>query len=79
MTNTLSKEVAVRLALAQLGDVSAADLASFMEQQYGVKIDPKFVPVFKASIRDKEQMERARQARSTAAEQQIAVGSAQTP
>jgi len=33
-----------------------------------VPIDPRFVPVFKASLRDREALERARKARAAATE-----------
>jgi hypothetical protein len=56
----VTKEEAVRLALAQLGDVSAPKLVRFIEQRYGLKIDPKFVPVLKATLRAKEQVEHFR-------------------
>lgn len=58
----------VKNALRELGDVSAQELSSFIEQQHGVRIDPKFIPIFKASIRDKERLEAARQAAKVAGE-----------
>lgn len=47
---------AIRRALAELGDVSAEELATFALARYGVKVEPRFVPVIKATIRDKESM-----------------------
>jgi hypothetical protein len=58
----ITKEEAVRLALAEVGDVSSADLAAFIEQRYGLRIDPRFIPLFRASVRDKERLEQARAA-----------------
>jgi len=52
----------VQLALREIGDVSAQELSSFIEQKHGVKIEPKFVPIFRASIQDKVRLEAARQA-----------------
>src|SRR3954468_8904922 len=44
----------------ELGDVSAHDLCAFIERRYGVRIDPRFLPVYRACIRVREQEERAR-------------------
>jgi len=52
----------VRLALQELGDVPAQELAAFIERQHGVRIEPKFLPVFKASLRNKLHMEAVRHA-----------------
>jgi hypothetical protein len=58
----MNKEELVRLALRELGDVPAKDLSVFIEQRHGVLIEPKFIPIFKASIRAQSQLEEARQA-----------------
>jgi hypothetical protein len=52
----------VRQALVELGDAPSQDLSSFIEQKYGVRIEPKFVPLFKATIREMEKLTRLRQA-----------------
>ena len=52
----------VRQALVELGDAPSQDLSSFIEQKYGVRIEPKFVPLFKATIRDMEKLTCLRQA-----------------
>lgn len=59
----------VKSARRELGDVSAQELSSFIEQQHGVKIKPKVIPIFKASIRDKERLEVARHTARAALEQ----------
>jgi hypothetical protein len=59
----------VQTALRELGDVSAQALSSFIERRHGVRIEPKFIPLFKASIRDKERLEAERRAARAAAEQ----------
>lgn len=51
-----------RQAFSELGDAPSQDLSSFIQQKYGVTIEPKFVPLFKATIRDIEKMTRQRQA-----------------
>ena len=53
---------AMRQALAELGDAPNADLAAFLERRFGLKIDAQSFPVLKASARDLEQLEQARQA-----------------
>jgi hypothetical protein len=65
----LTKEEAVRLALAELGDVPASDLAAFVERRCRLKIDPRFLPIFKAVIRAREREAQARaQGRAAATE-----------
>ena len=59
----------VQIALRELGDASVQELSSFIEQKYGVKIDPMFIPIFKASIRDKLRLEAARQVARATVEQ----------
>ena len=59
----------VRVAIQELGDISAPELSAFIEKKHGVKIEPKFIPIFKASIRDKLRLEAARQAARAAVEQ----------
>jgi hypothetical protein len=44
---------ALRRALAELGDVSAEELAAFVQKNYGVTVRPQFVPVLKATLKDK--------------------------
>lgn len=36
-----------RQAFSELGDAPSQDLSSFIEQKYGVKIQPQFVPFSK--------------------------------
>jgi hypothetical protein len=50
----------VKEALGQLGEVSAQEISAFVESKYGVKIDPAFIPVYRATLKDKERMEKAR-------------------
>jgi hypothetical protein len=60
MKETCSKEEAVWLALAELGDAPAPEVAALVERKYGVKIDHRFLPVFRATLRAREQLEEAR-------------------
>ncbi|MBM4072204.1 MAG: hypothetical protein FJ271_25250 [Planctomycetes bacterium] len=55
----------VRQALMELGDTPANEICSFIQKNHGVTIDPKFMPLFKATIQDLEKMNRFRQAART--------------
>jgi hypothetical protein len=50
-----------RHAVAEIGDVSAAELSAHLEKKHGVKIEPAFIPLFKATLQDLERMTRLRQ------------------
>ena len=50
----MSQVEAVRRALAELGDVSAEELAAYIRTKYGVTVRPQFVPILKATLRDQE-------------------------
>ena len=50
-----------RRAVAEIGNVSAAELSAHLEKQHGLKIEPAFIPLFKATLRDLERMTRLRQ------------------
>ena len=58
---------AVRLALAELGNVKSEELAAFVKDRYGLTVQPRFVPVIKATLRDKERMAEAQQKRAAEA------------
>lgn len=58
----MDKVELVRLALQELGDASAQELSAFIENNHGVTIEPRFIPIFRATIREKERYEIARQA-----------------
>jgi hypothetical protein len=63
----VTKVEMVQAALAQLGDVSSRELSEFIERKLGVNIEPKFIPLFKASIRDKENLAMTRATRTVSA------------
>jgi hypothetical protein len=50
-----------RLAFAELGDVSAAELSAHLEKKHGVKIAPAFIPLYKATLQDAERLHKLRQ------------------
>jgi hypothetical protein len=47
----VTKEEAVRRALAELGDASAAEVVALVERRHGLKVAPAFIPVYRASLR----------------------------
>jgi hypothetical protein len=59
----------VKVALRELGNASAQDLSSFIARTHGVMIEPKYIPMFRASVRRKEPLNATRQAAREAAEQ----------
>jgi hypothetical protein len=64
----------VRDALEEFGEPSGHDLSAFIEKKHGVKIEPKYIPIYKASIRDKQLLDTLRQERRA-----TAVADATTP
>jgi hypothetical protein len=58
----LCKVEMVRRALSELGDAAPQELAALIERQHGVRIDPRFIPVVRASLLELEMLEKARQA-----------------
>lgn len=58
------KMQAFRQAVTELGDVSAEELSRHLQEKLGVKIEPRYIPFFRASLVDLERVDRMRQARS---------------
>lgn len=58
----MNKMDAFRQAVAEIGDAPPEALSFFVKQKYGVTIDPRVIPVFLASLRDLETLNRLRQA-----------------
>jgi hypothetical protein len=50
-----------RNAVAEVGDVSAAELSAHLEKKHGVKIEPAFIPVYKATLKELERTNKLRQ------------------
>jgi hypothetical protein len=48
---------AVRLALAELGEVPNEELAAHVKKAYSLTVRPNFIPVLRAAVRDKENLE----------------------
>jgi hypothetical protein len=55
-----SREEIVHRALVQLGCISDEELVAFVAREYGVSVEARFVPIFRASLRAREVLERAR-------------------
>lgn len=47
----------VEVALRDLGDVQPEKVTAFVQKKFGVKIEARFIPVFRASIYDQRRME----------------------
>lgn len=62
----------VQLALREVGDVSLEELSTFILTRHGLKIEPRFLPLFKASLWDRNRLEAARQTARVAAQQAAA-------
>jgi hypothetical protein len=50
-----------RRAVAEIGDATSAELSAHLEKQHGFKIEPRFIPLYKATLRDLERMTCLRQ------------------
>jgi hypothetical protein len=48
---------AVRQALSALGDVSNEDLAAYIKTTFGITVRPNFMPVMRAAVKDKANLE----------------------
>src|SRR5262249_6243188 len=53
---------AVRLALEKLGEVPAEAISRYVERAFGLTIPVSTVSVLRATLREREQLERARRA-----------------
>jgi hypothetical protein len=53
----LNKVEMMRVALKELGDASPEELSAFLEKTYNVKVEPQFISILRASVRDKEMLE----------------------
>jgi hypothetical protein len=58
----MNKMDVFRQAVAEIGDVPSETLCQFIEAKFGVTIEPRYIPLFRASLRDWEQLHRKRQA-----------------
>ena len=52
---------AFRRTVAEIGYVSAAELSDHLEKKHGLKIEPAFIPLFRATLQDMERTNKLRQ------------------
>jgi predicted SprT family Zn-dependent metalloprotease len=45
---------AYRLAVAELGNALAEKLCAFIHRRFGLKLEPRFIPLYRATLRDQE-------------------------
>jgi hypothetical protein len=62
MPEAVSKQEAVRQAVAELGEAPPQEIAAFVQAKFALQVQAQFVPVLLASLRGQEQLERSRQA-----------------
>jgi len=58
--NGISREEIVHRAILQLRGASDEELVGFVEREHGFKIDARYLPIYRASLRAKEYTEVAR-------------------
>jgi hypothetical protein len=58
--NGISREEAVHRAILQLRGASDEELVAFVEREHGLKVDAKYLPIYRASLRAREYAEVAR-------------------
>jgi|HubBroStandDraft_4_1064222.scaffolds.fasta_scaffold242858_2 hypothetical protein len=56
----------LKQALQELGEAPAQDLAEFIERQFGIKVEAKFIPIWKVSLRGRQALEQSRNAARSA-------------
>ncbi len=64
----MDKVEAVRLALAELGEVSDERLAAFVRERFGVAVELKYVPVARAMLKHRQLQDQFRRGRAAAAQ-----------
>ncbi len=57
----MDKMEAFRRTVAQIGNAPAEVISLHLREKYGVTIEPKFIPFFRASLQDRERAARLRQ------------------
>ena len=56
----MTKLEMLQQALDELGDVSATELADHIHRRHGVNVDPRMVPILRASLQEKALLEQFR-------------------
>jgi hypothetical protein len=60
--STVTKLEMVQQAVTVRGEATAEEIAAFIEHWHGVKIEPKYIPIYRATIKDKLLLEEKRRA-----------------
>lgn len=50
----MSKVEMMQMALNELGESTSEELSAFLEKTYNLKVEPKFIAILRASVREKE-------------------------
>jgi hypothetical protein len=56
----MTKVEMMRLALKELGEATSEEFSAYLEKTYNVKVEPKFISILRASVREKEMLENFR-------------------
>jgi DNA-binding ferritin-like protein len=56
----LTKIDMVAEAMRTLGSTTPAELSAYVAAKHGVEIEPRMMPIFRASVEQREALERAR-------------------
>jgi hypothetical protein len=77
----MEKVEAVRLALTELGAASDEAVSAFVRDRHGVVVNPKFVPVLRAMLKEREMMAefRRKQAAERSSAAAVAAHASQPP
>lgn len=57
----MTKVQMMKQALQELGEATPMELAAFLNRRYGVRIEPRFIPVLRASVLQQDMLENFRQ------------------
>ena len=60
---------AVAEALTELGNTAPEKVAALVQKRFGIKIEPKYIPVYRATIQEQRRAEKTRQESRRIAEQ----------
>jgi hypothetical protein len=69
---TVTKIEMVQQAVAVRGEATSEEIAAFIERWHGVKIEAKFIPIYRATIKDKQLLEEKRRVAQAMAAQAAA-------
>jgi hypothetical protein len=56
---------AVEQAIAQMGTATAEDLTHFIQEHFGVRVQPRFVPIIREMLKDRERRAEALRTRAS--------------